>query len=551
MEQPVVQEQQNTEQETLLTRRARFALNISRILFWAPIPMIVALMVGWLAFQQYIQLPMLAGAGALIFLTGILFPALHRRGQTVLGFYILIGCMTAVLVLGGLLLPEMLPGIAIAFALLPLMSFLLLGDRAGRWASAGSGLVFLGGAALSLTVARGWFAESRLPQTAAIVTAIAFVAFAAFAMVLLIRTIVLEQETQFERAQKANRELARRAASEKEQRQFLLNIVEQFKTAMAEVARGNLTVRVPVYERGPDDPFADLGRSLNETIAGLQQIASQVRQGAENISATAAEILAATTQQAAGASEQSAAIAQASTTIDEVRSIAEQTAQRAQGVAELSRRTTEVSHAGQQAVADTIAGMQDIRQKVEAIATGILSLSEQTQAIGQIIATVNEIAAQSNMLALNAAVEAARAGEAGKGFAVVAGEVRALAEQSRAATAQVRDILTEIQRGVNAAVMATEEGMKGADGGMRLTQEAGAAIRRLAESINESAEAAVQIAAAATQQVAGMEQIALAMQNIHQVTAQTVAATRQSERAAQDLNALAGSLAAAAGQYRL
>ena len=68
-------------------------------------------------------------------------------------------------------------------------------------------------------------------------------------------------------------------------------------------------------------------------------------------------------------------------------------------------------------------------------------MSEQSQTIGQIIATVEDLSAQSNLLAVNAAIEAAKAGEHGKGFGVVAQEVKSLAEQSRQATNQVRTIL--------------------------------------------------------------------------------------------------------------
>jgi methyl-accepting chemotaxis protein len=49
-----------------------------------------------------------------------------------------------------------------------------------------------------------------------------------------------------------------------------------------------------------------------------------------------------------------------------------------------------------------------------------------------------DIAEQTKLLALNATIEAARAGEAGKGFAVVANEVKALANQTNAATADIR-----------------------------------------------------------------------------------------------------------------
>ncbi len=281
---------------------------------------------------------------------------------------------------------------------------------------------------------------------------------------------------------------------------------------------------------------------LQEITASLRQILKHVRETAADLFSGAAEILAATIQQAAGASEQNAAISQTSATIDQVRAIAEQTVQRAQGVAGLAEQAATVSQDGRRAVATSIVGMQDVKEKVATIATDVLALSEQAESIQRIIATVNEIAAQSNMLALNAAIEAARAGEAGKGFAVVAGEVRSLAEQSRAATVQVKDILGEVQRAVNAAVMTTEEGIKGADEGVNLITEANRAIQMLAESVREAAQAAAQIAAAAEQQLAGMEQITLAIQNIHEATTQNLAGTHESEQAAAGFHDLARQL---------
>jgi len=201
-------------------------------------------------------------------------------------------------------------------------------------------------------------------------------------------------------------------------------------------------------------------------------------------------------------------------------------------------------------VQETIESMGQIKGRVEGIAENILALSEQTQQIGEIIATVNELASQSNMLALNAAVEAARAGEHGKGFAVVAAEVRNLAEQSKEATGQVRAILSDIQRATNATVMATEEGTKGVDEGIQLAARTREAIDRLSEVIDESARAAMQMVAGGQQQASGVEQIALAMQNIHQATVQSLASTRQTEKAAQDLNELSRRLTETVDQYR-
>jgi len=267
-----------------------------------------------------------------------------------------------------------------------------------------------------------------------------------------------------------------------------------------------------------------------------------VTETAQSVASAAAEILAATTQQAAGAQQQAAAVSETVATVDEVTQTSEQAAQRAKTVAESSQRTVEISRTGRKAVDEAVSVMGTVKEQVESLADNILVLAEQAQQIGEIIATVNEIAEQTNLLALNAAIEAARAGEHGKGFSVVAGEVKALAEQSKKATAQVRQILGDIQKATNSAVMATEESTKSVNSAIKVVDQTGDTIRTLADTINEAAQAASQIAASAGQQSAGMAQIHQATKNINQVTNQNLASTKQSERAAQDLNALGSTL---------
>ena len=112
----------------------------------------------------------------------------------------------------------------------------------------------------------------------------------------------------------------------------------------------------------------------------------------------------------------------------------------------------------------------------------------------------------------------------------------------RAATAQVRAILTQVQQGVRTLELAAEQGRGDVDSGMRLAGEAGASIRALAENVEQSTTSAQQITAVAAQQLGGMEQIAQTRDSIRQVAAQNAASARHVEEAAGELNALAQQL---------
>lgn len=319
------------------------------------------------------------------------------------------------------------------------------------------------------------------------------------------------------------------------------------------IAAGDRELRADI---GGDDELAVLGAAFDEMTSQLRRgietekaardqletLFRAVSETVNSLAASTAQILSSTTEQAAGVQEQASSVAQTVTTVNEVLQTSDEVARRARAVSESSQRVLEAGTAGRHAVEETIAVLDSVKQWSESMAESILELAEQAQAIGEIISTVNEIAEQTNLLALNAAIEASRAGEHGKGFAVVAAEVKTLAEQSKRATAQVRQILGDIQKATNSAVLATEEGTRSVSSAIKVAAQAGDTIRVLANSVSEASETAAQIASTSEQQVTGMTQIHQAMKNIDAVTNQNLTATRQTEHAAQDLNRLGSRL---------
>ena len=335
---------------------------------------------------------------------------------------------------------------------------------------------------------------------------------------------------------------------------FLLNRVianplKEISGIAEQVASGNLTVNVPSLNRG--DEVGALVETFRGMVANLREVNQQTREGVNVLASSASEILATTTQVASSAAETATAISETTTTVEEVKQTGHLSSQKAKYVVESSQKAAEVARAGRKTVETSVAGMKHIQTQMDSIAESIVRLSEQSQTIGEIIASVNDLADQSNLLAVNAAIEAAKAGEQGKGFGVVAQEIRSLAEQSKQATAQVRNILSEIQKATSAAVMATEQGSKAVESGVKQSAEVDESIRVLADTMAEAAQAATQIAASSQQQLVGTDQVALAMESIRQASTQNVAGTKQAETAAHNLHELGQKLKQLVEQYRV
>ncbi|NOJ83501.1 methyl-accepting chemotaxis protein [Myxococcus xanthus] len=327
-----------------------------------------------------------------------------------------------------------------------------------------------------------------------------------------------------------------------------------------QLGRGKLEHRIDV--KGQDET-AQLARAFNDMAEKRQQNEVQLEKESEQrehtlrtvaefvnqLAGASAEILSSTTEQVAGAQEQGSAVTETVSTIEEITKTSEEAAGRARAVSDSARHAEDVGRSGRRAVEEAVGAMGAVREQVESIASRILALAEQAQAIGDIITTVNDISEQTHMLALNASIEASRAGEHGRGFAVVASEVKALADQSKKATGQVRQILGQIQKATHGAVMTTEEGTKSVATATRVVSEAGSNIQTLSDLLAQASLTAAQIAASANQQATGIGQIRQAMHDVNQATQQALISSRQTERAMQDLNGMGQKLKGLLGEY--
>jgi len=283
----------------------------------------------------------------------------------------------------------------------------------------------------------------------------------------------------------------------------------------------------------------------------MKLINEELYEGVSVLSSASSEILTVTTQLATASSQTASTVNDTSDTVEGVRKKTDIVILKSKSVSEKAMKAITVSGEGQKSVQEILDGMNHIQRQMDTIGMSVIKLSEQSQAIGEIIATVTDISEQSNLLAVNASIEAAKAGDFGRGFAVVAHEIHNLAEQSKQATANIRTILTDIQRGVSSTVVSTEQGTRSVADAVRLTRDAREAIEVLTRSIADSSREAIEITSSIQEQAAGVDQISLAMEKIRDAAQKNLEITRKAEKTAEDLHELGVRLKKLTVQYHV
>jgi len=300
-----------------------------------------------------------------------------------------------------------------------------------------------------------------------------------------------------------------------------------------------------------DDEVGAVGKSVNRFITYLQSMVAEV----SDVSQVIAQGVEQLKQQAKGTNQillrHANETDQAVTAITEMSSTADDVARNAAQTASMTRTANDNARQSKVVVDDASSSVQALIGEVDAATDKVRAMEQDAQRINAVLGVIGEIAGQTNLLALNAAIEAARAGEQGRGFAVVADEVRALAGRTQASTSEINDMLTRLQQGVSAAVVAMENTKQSCQATVDKTARVNEGLDGMADSVVSINDLSTQIATAAEQQSAVSEEINRNIVAVKHIVEELVAEGAQSERSTAALAASNDKLIAVVRRFKL
>ena len=280
--------------------------------------------------------------------------------------------------------------------------------------------------------------------------------------------------------------------------------VDDIDRVMDELAKGNFDVAASIQYIGD---FRSIEEALERFTAAMSGALDNIVQTEHRVSSHAEQLSSGAQNLAQGATEQASAVQELYATVDDLSKSAARNAQTAAEAQQSARLTGEQVNVSS--------------QQMEQMVSAMANIADASEQIGKIIATIENIAFQTNILALNAAVEAARAGSAGKGFAVVADEVRNLASKSDEAAKATKDLIGN-------SIQATQRGTA-------IVDEVSGSLKRTQELVVQSNDAIATIAEAIKEEAGSLSQVSEAIGQISSVVQTNSASSEESAAVSSEL----------------
>ena len=279
--------------------------------------------------------------------------------------------------------------------------------------------------------------------------------------------------------------------------------VEDINDVMGQLSSGNFNVNTATNYVGD---FRTIQESIERFTKVLSESLSEISQAERRISENAEQIANSSQSLAQGATEQAGSIEELYASLEELSKSAKKNVRVSSEAQERARQTGEQIETGSRQMKEMVEAMSDI--------------SITSEQIGQIIATIENIAFQTNILALNAAVEAARAGEAGKGFAVVADEVRSLAAQSDKSAKATKHLIENSVEASERGTRIVNDVSDSLNKIMELVTDSNRDIEIIADAVDKEAESIIQV-------TEGLEQISSVTQTNSASSEETAAISNE------------------------
>ncbi|MBE9504080.1 MAG: methyl-accepting chemotaxis protein [Proteobacteria bacterium] len=311
---------------------------------------------------------------------------------------------------------------------------------------------------------------------------------------------------------------------------------------------GDLTSRLEVKSK---DEIGDVAQGFNSFVDKLHRLIVRIAEVTDKLAGSTDQLARTSAKFTEGSDSQTDQSAQVATAIEEMNVSVTEVARNTSDTSSLAKEAKEIAVKGGDIVSEVVKGMVELQSTIKASAGTITHLGQGTEQIVEIVNVINDIADQTNLLALNAAIEAARAGEQGRGFAVVADEVRKLADRTTKATKEIAAMTDNLQKGTQGAVSSMEKGTKEVACGVKLVDEAGAALKDIVGMVITVTAKVEQIAVATEEHSATASEISSNTTSASSVAMDLSESAKESYRATEELNRLSMDLKNVVGQFKL